>query len=309
MREHLKALRAEASTTSEVAGPFDRAVPAGTWRDLGDFTTLQEALPLNYGVGRRGFDSSAPPDRRAKARQLQAFLLIFDQLLANYLGQLVNLRALLSANPQLRQSYFSNAVSDLPDLRELLREVASNPAATAAEVRAKYTELREESTAAHDDWVGRRSRIVDHLLARFGEIFTDHVLMHYSAAGANTPEETLEKKCAFLSELPVLSYHRLQAHDILDPENTWDTANVSGFEKRLGHLLGFSSSNRRNLSDIVPARQRRGNVSHRKLAVSPSSRRSTELALASRAVRSAASRDRPALRRRKGGIPTAFASI
>ena len=250
--EHLKALRAEASSTSEVAGPFDRAVPSGTWRDLGDFTTLQEALPLNYGVGRRGFDSSATPDRRAKARQLQAFLLIFDQLLANYLGQLVSLRALLSANPHLQKSYFSNAVSDLPDLRELLREVAGNPAATAAEVRAIYTELRVGSTAAHDDWIGRRSRIVDHLLARFGEIFTDHVLMHYSAAGANTPEETLEKKCAFLSELPALSYHRLQAHDILDPENSWDTANVSGFEKRLGHLLGFSSSNRRNLSDIAP---------------------------------------------------------
>ena len=247
--EHLKALRTEASATAEVSGPFDRAVPAGTWRDLGDFTTLQEALPLNYGVGRRGFDSSAPPDRRAKARQLQAFLLIFDQLLANYLGQLVNLGALLSANADLRKSYFSNAISDLPDLRELLSEVASNSAATPAEVRATYTKLREQSTAAHDDWVGRRSRIVDHLLARFGETFTDHVLMHYSVAGANTPEETLKKKCGFLTELPGLSYHRLQGHDILDPENTWDTANVSGFEKRLGQLLGFASSKRRNLSD------------------------------------------------------------
>jgi hypothetical protein len=256
--EHLKALRAEASATAEVAGPFDRPVPAGTWRDLGDFTTLQEALPLNYGVGRRGFNSSAPPDRRAKARQLQAFLLIFDQLLANYLGQLVNLRALLSANAELRKSYFSNAISDLPDLRELLSEVASNPAATPAEVRATYTKLREESTAAHDDWVGRRSRIIDHLLARFGETFTDHVLMHYSAAGANTSEETLKKKCAFLSELPLLSYLRLCAHDILDPDKIWDTANVSGFEKRLGHLLGFSSPNRRNLSDISPQENAEG---------------------------------------------------
>ncbi|MGA7392428.1 MAG: hypothetical protein WBV90_20370 [Terrimicrobiaceae bacterium] len=247
--QHLKVLREDASTVAEVSGPFDRAIPAGTWRDLGDFSTLQEALPLNYGVGRRGFDASAPPDRLAKARQLQAFLLIFDQLLANYLGQLVNLRGLLSANAELRKSYFSNAVSDLPELRELLTEVAGNPATTPAEVRAKYTKLREESTAAHDDWVGRRSRIVDHLLARFGETFTDHVLMHYSVAGASTPEETLKKKCAFLTGLSGLSYHRLQAHDILDAGRTWDTANVSGFEKRLGQLLGLSSSNRRNLSD------------------------------------------------------------
>jgi hypothetical protein len=250
--EHLNSLRAEASAASEVAGPFDRTIPAGTWRDLADFTTLQEALPLNYGVSRRGFDSSAPPERRAKARQLQAFLLIFDQLLANYLAQLVNLRKLFSADPELERSYFSSAVSDLPDLRHLLGSIVDKPAATSDEVEAEYEHLREESLLAHDDWVERRSRIIDHLLARFGEIFTDHVLMHYSATGANAPKETLKQKCAFLSELPALSYARLQAHDILDETKTWDTANVSGLEKRLGRLLGFASSHRRNLSDVAP---------------------------------------------------------
>ncbi len=250
--EHLTSLRAEASTMAKVTGPFDRTIPAGTCRDLGDFTTLQEALPLNYGVGRRGFDSSAPPDRQAKARQLQAFLFIFDQLLANYLGQLVNLQRLFSADPTLEQSYFANAVSDLPDLRHLLGSVIGKPAATSAEVETEYRNLREKSALARDEWVERRSRIIDHLLARFGEIFTDHVLMHYSAEGANAPKETLKKKCTFLSELPALSYARLQAHDILDKEKTWDTANVSGFEKRLGRLLGFASSNRRSLSDVTP---------------------------------------------------------
>ena len=249
--EHLNSLRAEASATAEVPGPFDRPIPAGTWRDLGDFTTLQDALPLNYGVGRRGFDSSAPPARRAKARQLQAFLFIFDQLLASYLGQLVNLRALFSTDSLLRQSYFPNAVSDLPDLGELICEVVKNLAAGSKTTDSAYRELREASASKYDNWITRRSDIIDHLLARFGEAFTDRVLMHYGAVGANASEATLEKKCRFLSESPVLTYCRLQAHDILDLEATWDTKNVSSFERRLGRLLGFPCSERRNLSTIV----------------------------------------------------------
>jgi hypothetical protein len=242
VRIHLAELEAEDEKLSEVSVPFDRDIPAGTWRDVGDFTTLQDSLPLNYGVGRRGFDGSAEINRVAKARQLQAFLLVFDQLLANYLAQLANLRELLSTDPLLRQSYFTRAVEDFPDMSEIFTQ--KDPEA--------YASLMESSRAENDlRWAERRSRILNHLLARFGEVFTDHVLMHYSTEGLNSIEELVECKRRFFAEIPSLSYHRYQAHDILDADQIWDTANVSGFEKRLGRLLGFASSDRRNLSDVV----------------------------------------------------------
>jgi hypothetical protein len=242
VRNHLATLDAEEERAAQVSGPFDRSVPLGTWRDLADFTTLQDSLPLNYGVGRRGFDASAETGRLSKARQLQAFLLVFDQLLANYLAQLGNLRALFSADPLLRQSYFTRAVADLPDMSEIF--ALKDPEA--------YAKLMEASRAEHDlDWAERRSLFLNHLLARFGEVFTDHVLMHYSTEGLNTAEELVECKRRFFAEVPGLAYHRYQAHDILDAEQVWDTSNVSGFEKRIGRLLGFASSDRRNLSDVV----------------------------------------------------------
>ncbi|MEX2382297.1 MAG: hypothetical protein WD490_07940 [Opitutales bacterium] len=246
----LEQLQLEAAATAEVSGPFDRAIPRGTWRDLGEFTTLQESLPVNYGVGRRGFDSNASPGRTAKAKQLQAFLLIFDQLLANYLAQLTNVHQLFSEDPSLRQSYFTRAVEDLPDFRDLLATVAGDADASPEEIIAAYQSLMESSREKHDPWVERRSRILDHLLARFGETFTDQVLMHYSAEGLQSPEDILDAKLSFFRKAPSLASDRLQAEDIQNAAEVWDTANVSGFEKRLGHLLGFASSDRHSLTVV-----------------------------------------------------------
>jgi hypothetical protein len=84
--------------------------------------------------------------------------------------------------------------------------------------------LLESARAEHDQsWAARRSHILDHLLARFGEVFTDQVLMHYSPEGLNTTEELVECKRRFFAEVPSLAYHRYQAHDIFDAEQVWDT--------------------------------------------------------------------------------------
>jgi hypothetical protein len=141
-------------------------------------------------------------------------------------------------------------VADLPDLHLLLNGVAGNEGASPAEVIEAYEQLIESSVAEHDPWVERRSRILDHLLARFGESFTDRVLMHYAAEGLRTSEQILEAKRTFFSELAELGYDRLKAPDILDPA-VWDTGNVSGFEKRLGRLIGLASSDRRTLTTIA----------------------------------------------------------
>jgi len=236
---------------ADAPGPFDRAVPAGTWRDFGEFTTLQDALPLTYGVGPRGLDRGAAPERLAKARQLQAFLLLFDQLLAGQLAQLVHVRELLSTDLESRRSYFARAVRDIPDLHRLLAPLAGQDAPDATAVTQAFDALLAGSTAAHDSWIERRSSILDHLLARFGEVFTDQVLAHFSEAGDRTAEQVLGAKRAFLAAAPALAYTRLHAPDMRDPARAWDTDNVSGFEKRLGRLLGFASTDRRHLASVV----------------------------------------------------------
>src|SRR4051812_24913909 len=87
VRKRLDERRAARALQATSAGdgpppPLPRA------RDLTRYRSIQYQLPAAYGVGPYGLPASAPPERRAQARQLAAYLLIFDQLFANALAQL-----------------------------------------------------------------------------------------------------------------------------------------------------------------------------------------------------------------------------
>lgn len=74
----------------------------GTWqntsayRQLNDYLTLQHELPTIYGVGPSGIAPGEGPQRTSEVRQLQSYLLLFDQILGNQFSQLNHLRLLLS---------------------------------------------------------------------------------------------------------------------------------------------------------------------------------------------------------------------
>lgn len=247
----LEKLRAAELARNDFPDAEDFPIPAGTWADPGEFTTLQESLPATYGCGSRGLNRDRSPGGLARARQLQAFLLVFDQILANDLGQLSNLAKLLSADPNLTRSLFGRAVSDLPALRELLRDTAADAAATEAGARELYPDIVRDTLADAPAEELHRSAILDHLLARAGERLADEVLMHHGTFGNRSVAAMIHAKGTFLGELPEIAARRGRGHDLMDPQVIWDTTNVSGFKHRLERLLGFPTYTRRSLSDIT----------------------------------------------------------
>ncbi|MET3878650.1 hypothetical protein [Chitinophaga sp. OAE865] len=102
---------------------LDHPVPSGFYReDLGNYYSLQRDFPRVYGIGNGELGNDASPQRKVQAWQLKGFLLFFDQLLSNYLAQLQHLRDLFSMSPDgPAQTYFSGAITDIPDLDKLLR--------------------------------------------------------------------------------------------------------------------------------------------------------------------------------------------
>lgn len=105
---------------------LDAALPKGVYRaDLDDYYSIQNEFPRVYGIGEGDLADNAPDHRKANALQLKGFLLFFDQMLANYLSQLKNIRSLFalsvpSAGDQ-QHTYFVNKLSSVPDLKKLLR--------------------------------------------------------------------------------------------------------------------------------------------------------------------------------------------
>ncbi|HRQ51508.1 MAG TPA: hypothetical protein PLR74_13270, partial [Agriterribacter sp.] len=101
-------------------------IPEGVYRnDLGDYYSIQNEFPRVYGIAEGGLPEGASSLRKAQAYQLKAYLLFFDQLLANYLSQLQHIRSLFAlpapGNDEENHTYFINRLSSVPDLQQLLR--------------------------------------------------------------------------------------------------------------------------------------------------------------------------------------------
>jgi hypothetical protein len=105
---------------------LDEEIPRGTYRgDLGDYFSIQNEFPRTYGIASGGLPGNATMLRQAQALQLKGYLLFFDQLLADYLVQLKNIRQLFSfsapASQMQSQTYFLGQLSSVPDVNKLLR--------------------------------------------------------------------------------------------------------------------------------------------------------------------------------------------
>jgi hypothetical protein len=109
---------------------MDLVIPRGVYHnDLANYYSIQNEFPLVYGIGEGGLPATASLQRQAQALQLKGYLLFFDQLLANYLTQLSNIRSLFSfRSPKgiQPQSYFVNPLSNVPDLEKLLLNVSDD---------------------------------------------------------------------------------------------------------------------------------------------------------------------------------------
>ena len=247
--EIYKGLRKATGRPSLKPAQNDVRLPVGRDRDIYHYHSIQDQFPEVYGVGEFGLPESAPPLRKAQAKQLKAYLMIFDQLLANAFSQLANVKSLFSFEHQATiRSYFWQTLPAVPGAQEIFAiDLGSD------DHMAWIQELTEDDAAAQT----RKHRFLNHLLARFGEQLTD-----YSLLTQGSGRESIESKCAFLRDYPQIAAGRGSAfdytkssggttEDIEDSEDTEHDAandNVSGVERRISRKLGLPSYHRRLLA-------------------------------------------------------------
>ena len=195
-------------------------------RSLQRHRSLRYQLPAAYGVGPLGLPASASPERQAQARQLSAYLMIFDQLFANALAQLAHARDLLSPVNDGRRTYFADPVEDDG------LDVAS---------------LRQESMDAHRSWLqnavdpdahsSRQQRFLTHLLARFGEELGEYAQLEKSSTTWADPNaSSVSGRRAFLRDYARLSRARGSGYDVYQPGVN------GGFADRLRRKLGLADA-------------------------------------------------------------------
>lgn len=245
---------------------YDIEPPAGSFRNLEKYTSVQTHLPLNFGVGPEGLAASESDERKAKAAQLKAFLMFFDQMLANYLAQLSRAKDQLSVNNNVTRSYHVGPVYDAPSIAPLIADFVEtdgaglDPADRAAVAEAwalyvardphtGYRRNLEAIAETGSDFYRRHNQILDHLLARFSEQFTDYAMLLHDLQGRRRASaELIEDKSTFLSEYPALSRARGNGFNYFVAATSWDPGNVSGLAHRVARLVGIPPRASRNLA-------------------------------------------------------------
>ncbi|WP_420573803.1 hypothetical protein [Kordia sp.] len=214
----------------------DLPMPTGVYSKI-KYDTVQHHLPENYGISKYGLSSTVSNERKVKAKQLQGYLLFFDQILSTYFSHLEHIKTLLSADENLQQTYFFKAVEGINGIETLLSGFPN------------YKNNVENIIDQLEDFNVRRNELLDHLIARFAEVFEDYTNTMYKLFG--TARNSVEKniittKNKFIKEYDKISSERGLAFNYRK-STQWDTNNVSGFQKRIALLSGLDDYARRDL--------------------------------------------------------------
>ena len=139
MRQQIEAAAVSFKTLSYLK------VPEGKNRNIKNYVSLQHQFPAVYGLGRssaadslfeggRSLQLRSDSRRQARIRQLRAFLLFFEQPLADYLAQLAHVADVFSLKEDLSHTYFYQPLACDPDpenLADVLVQYRARPPAPA----------------------------------------------------------------------------------------------------------------------------------------------------------------------------------
>jgi hypothetical protein len=238
---------------TEVKGPanivpqpaeLDIIPPQGNDRDIAHYYSIQHHFPDTYGINVAGLPESETPERKAQARNLKAYLMFFDQILANTFAQLEHAKKLLAY--QEGPTYVTLPLlhpEDDQDLLQLQSLLLKQPAEHLQELQA----LIENDTQR----LQRRNQFLDHLLARFSEELQAYSFLMYELMEEDwteAGEKLVSDKVRLLQDYPLISANRSGGFDKSRPAN--DKENIALFKKRICLLLGIEQVERESISPV-----------------------------------------------------------
>ncbi len=247
----LNILRDKRNAEMQAKVTEDIAIPEGAYRNTANYQTFQNQFPETYGIGQIGLPDSATKMRKSQAKQLNAYLLFFEQVLANYFAQLSNVSILFSADNSIPRTYFSNAVKGIKDESDIFDDISNWD--NEIDVLHKSTGL--------DNYVPRKNRFLDHLLGRFAEHFNEYVFLMHRLYSGDAERAIIRHKVNFLKDYHNMSACRGDGFDYYNPKSAEEQlVNVPGMEKRISRLLGFNNYKRIPLADLDYKVEKTGTV-------------------------------------------------
>ena len=203
-------------------------------RPFKQYFSIQDQLPACYGVNQQGVPASADLETKARARQLKAYLVIFEQLMVNFLANIDALKILFSTTAETDSSYAVQTLSE-QQVADLSAVYPQHPGEAIGRIMDRF-----------DDFNERRSRLLDYMLAMYGERFSQNSLRHFNFyyRKDEIEKKIVASKVEFLKSIAELGRDRAAApaydHRVVERGRCGLTLRASmllGFEQRQAHSL------------------------------------------------------------------------
>lgn len=198
--------------------PSDIPIPIVEPLAMGDYISIQNDLPMTYGVGKAGLPASSSAQRLGQAKQLQGYLFLFEQVLAGYFTQLANINSLFSANPSASTTLYQLPLYNIPAASDLLLPISgySTWEDFINDENNRYIQFLKTGAETEEQFQSRRHQMLDHLLGRLGEDMQAFSSLIYRQSYSNpltssASSALLQFKADYYYALPDLEKNRAQA--------------------------------------------------------------------------------------------------
>lgn len=247
----------------------------GTYHDNSEYYSIQNYFPLVYGIGEESLLKSATDERKAQAKQLKAYLMLYEQVLANYLSQLNHLNAFFSNDVLMgdSQTYFANPLYNVPGAQDIIAAYSTGNYTEddegwekfKSETSNNYISALNSAIESDTSFDSRKNQILDHMLARFNETIVTYPVKLYNLLYRSNQKKyrvssEIKWKSSILKDCDKINYNRVRAFDYLKNDDP-----VYNFEAKMRKLLYIINNKNRQLTAVFnPAKVTLENVTKKK---------------------------------------------
>lgn len=206
-------------------------VPESTYRPVYEHEPVRNDFPNVYGINRLGLSSLESDRRKAQAKQLKAYLSLFDLTFVRGLSELQDLRCWMQQKPDMPQgqlftppysSYLHDILTELSDIKEV-------------ETWNKRVPLKQ------------KEQLLDLWDKLYGEDSNPVALRDFYYYDEN-PEDALTRRIEFLQKVPSWGENRFCACNV---HAEISSENVPGIKKYFCTILGWERDEKKFVSTLL----------------------------------------------------------
>lgn len=239
-------------------------LPKGEFRDIKSYHSIQPLFPGIYGLNSSTDLSVSRGEQTSAIKQLKAYLMLFEQVMADHQAQLANLKGLLGYGQQSKDNldtYAKQGLYNCPGAYAILKaydgfikennETQSNPGLNWNDFRNSkhnsYASSLKSIQATEFDQIARKESFLSYLLATVGEQFDTNAVINLNAQYGDYRLARIEFIGEILKNFPLTSanigrgyfYNQHEAKGLL-----------AGLEIKLG-LVFHLNSYYKGLLDLI----------------------------------------------------------